>query len=111
MAEPVDRLELVSDEEELARANRSISSHWSRFVSWNSSTMIELKRRRSRSARIRRGEQVAGAELEILEVERGLRVLRALVRAVEQLEQLLQQGPVAYRRDVERGLLQRRRRL
>ncbi len=28
---------------------RSTSSHWSRFVSWNSSTMIERKRKRARS--------------------------------------------------------------
>ena len=54
VAEAVDRLELVPDEEDLAlvrarSASRSISSHWRRFVSWNSSTMIERKRSASRS--------------------------------------------------------------
>ena len=51
VAEAVDRLELVADEERRRgcapvpprRAGRSIS-HWRRFVSWNSSTMIARKR-------------------------------------------------------------------
>ena len=64
VAEAVDRLELVADEEELVTAgppeSRSISSHCSAFVSWNSSTMIDaeaqllaLADRRRRRARDR----------------------------------------------------------
>ena len=63
VAEAVDRLELVADEEEiLASPSRSISSHWSRFVSWNSSTQTERKRElsRSRMAGVV-AEEVAGA--------------------------------------------------
>ena len=51
--EAVDRLELVADDEEIRRPpsaeSRSRSSVWRRFVSWNSSTMIERNRCRSRS--------------------------------------------------------------
>ncbi len=67
--------------------------------------MIERNRCRSRSrisASFR--EQVAGAELEVLEVERGLAVLRVRVRRREGREQLLQKLAVP------RGeLLERRR--
>ena len=88
--EAVDRLELVPDEEQLvdrlARrpARRSTSSHWSRFVSWNSSTMIERKRHCSlRAHRLVVAQQVAREQLEVLEVERRLRVLRGAVGARE----------------------------
>ena len=108
--EPVDRLELVADEEHLAfagpSASRSTSSHWRRFVSWNSSTISERKRSCSRS-RISRvvAEEVARRELEILEVERRLALLGAGVRLVEAVEELLQELAVAGRDRVERRLL------
>ena len=49
VAKAVDRLELVADEEHVGRdaapsRSRSTMSHCSRFVSWNSSTMIARKR-------------------------------------------------------------------
>ena len=95
-----------------ARSSRSISSHWSRFVSWNSSTMIERKRScsRSRSASSL-AEQVARAELQVLEVERRLAVLGRRVRVREAEQELLQQLAVAQRELVERRLLDRLARL
>ena len=81
-------------------------------MSWNSSTMIERKRRRSRSRTSSSSRQeIPGAQLEVLEVERALRVLRALVRVAEELEQLLEQVAVAHGGHVQRGLLERQSRV
>ena len=67
-------------------------------MSWNSSTMIERKRSCSASrTRRRRDEQVAGEQLEILEVERRLALLAGLVLGREEVEQLLQELLVAGR--------------
>ena len=52
-----------------ARAPRRIPS-WTAFVSWNSSIMISSKRSAQRSPRRRVLEQVAGAQLEVVEVDR-----------------------------------------
>src|SRR5581483_1495039 len=50
-------------------------------------------------------KQVAGGQLEVLEVERRLPLLRGRVRAVEAAEELLEQLAVARGDRVERGLL------
>ena len=77
-------------------------------MSWNSSTQTCRKRSCSRS-RIDRvvAEQVACTQLEILEVERRLAVLRRSIGALEALEQGLEQLPVARGDGVQRRLLQR----
>ena len=79
-------------------------------MSWNSSTMIERKRQLSRSRTVGVvAQQIARAQLEVLEVERRLAVLRRAVGGAEALEQLLEQIAVAGGELVERGLLDRRR--
>ncbi len=69
--------------------------------------MIERKRScsSSRTSRVV-AQQVARVELEILEIERRLALLRRGVLGGEQVEQLLQQLAVARRELLERGLLQ-----
>ena len=52
-------------------------------------------------------QEIAGSQLQILEVERRLGVLRGGVRVREALQQLLQELAVAERQLVERGLLDR----
>ena len=85
--EAVDRLELVADEEELlaiprSAQRRSISFVWSLFVSWNSSTMIERKRSCSTSRTASCvSQEPQRAQLQVLEVERRLAILRLAVRA------------------------------
>ena len=67
-----------------------------------------IVRKRSCSAsrtRSSAGEQVAGEQLEVLEVERRLALLAGLVLGREEVEQLLQQLDVAARAELERGLL------
>jgi len=70
VAEAVDRLVLVADEEDLRSRGCAAGDEiaWSLFVSWNSSTMIERKRRLSRS-RIsglsRRRLRAAAVDLEV----------------------------------------------
>ena len=65
-------------------------------MSWNSSTMIERKRSCSTSRiDVVLAQQLAGTELEILEVERRLAILRLGVRGREAGEQLLQELAVA----------------
>ncbi len=77
-------------------------------MSWNSSTMIERKRSCSRSLkRLVLPQQVARAELEILEVERGLAILGSGVGLGEAEQELLEQLAVAQRELVERCLLDR----
>ena len=81
-------------------------------MSWNSSTMIERKRQLSTLAYGRVvAQQVARGELEVLEVERRLALLRRAVGGAEALEQLLEEVPVARGELVERGLLDRPARL
>ncbi len=69
-----------------------MSSHCSRFVSWNSSTMTSRNRSwvASRTADVV-AEQVARRELQVLEVDDGLATLRRRVLGAEALEQLLQE--------------------
>ena len=106
--EPVDRLELVADEEELLRIELvdDLALEPVRVLELVDHDRPEAEALAAPHRLVVR-EEVAGAELEILEVERTLRVLRALVGGVEELEQLLQQVPIAYRGDVERRLLER----
>ena len=106
--EPVDGLELVPHEEELFRIELvdDLALEPVRVLELVDHDRPEAKALAAPHRLVLR-EEIAGAELEILEVERALRVLRALVRVVEEREQLLQQVPVADRSDVERRLLQR----
>ncbi len=87
-------------------ATRSISSHCSRFVSWNSSTITMRKRSLRRLAdRVVVAQQVARRELEILEVDDRLAALRGRVLDAEALEQLLQKVAVVGSELLERRAL------
>ena len=81
MAEAVDRLELVADHEEprLGLRRASISASWTRFVSWNSSTIRCSKRARQASRPARASQQRERPQLEVLEVGPGALGLEALV--------------------------------
>ena len=96
MAEAVDRLELVPDEEELVARDQvdHLALEAVRVLELVDADLAEAQLL-ALADRVVRREQVARAELEILEVERGLAVLRRLVGALERLEQLLEQRAVA----------------
>src|SRR4029079_13754413 len=108
MAEAVDRLELVADEEDLCiRGAEEVDE-----IALEPVRVLELvdhdRPEPEAFALADLGvvaEQVAGVELEILEVERGLADLERGVRSLEALEQLLQHRAVARGRCIERRLL------
>ena len=108
--EAVDGLELVADEEEiLASASRSTSSHWRRFVSWNSSTSTERKRQlsRSRIAGWSRSRFLAFS-WRSSKSSADSRLLRGGVGVGEAPQELLEEPPVPCRELVERRLLDAR---
>src|SRR5205823_14912575 len=110
--EPVDRLELVADEEHflLTRpAGEEVDQ-----LALQSIRVLELVDHHGAKAKLlaraNRGvvaQEVTRAELQVLEVECGLLVLRLLVGGREPGEQLLQQVAVARGQLVERRLLDR----
>jgi hypothetical protein len=108
MAEAVDRLELVADEEALtAGAGDQVDQ-----LALQPVRVLELIDHERTEAQLlaladRRvvAQKVARAQLQILEVESGLAVLRLLVGGRERGQQLLQQIAVGGRELVERSLL------
>ena len=114
VAEAVDRLELVPDEEPLGVGpGQQIDE-----LALEPVRVLELVDHDRAEAqplalaqRLVVAEQVAGVELEILEVERRLAVLRRCVLGREAVQQLLQQLAVLQRQLVERRLLDRLPRL
>ena len=112
--EAVDRLELVPDEEPLGVGpGQQIDE-----LALEPVRVLELVDHDRAEAqplalaqRLVGTEQVAGVELEVLEVERRLAVLRRCVLGGEAVQQLLQQLAVLQRQLVERRLLDRLARL
>ena len=112
VAEAVDRLELVADEEELGlRRPQQVDDLRLQAV-----RVLELVHEDRAEARLLalaqlrlRPEEVARLELEVLEVERRLARLRLGVPLGEQRQELLQKRAVAGRSLVEGGLLYRSR--
>jgi hypothetical protein len=110
MAESVDRLKLVADEEDLplaAAARQQVDQ-----LALQPVRVLELVDHDRREAELLAGpdrlvvaEHVARAQLQVLEVEGRLAVLGVLVGAREPGQQLLQQIAVAGGELVERGLL------
>ena len=114
VTEAVDRLELVADEEAFGvRAGEQI--HELALESIRVLELVDHDRPEAQllalSQRLVLPQQVARAELEILEVERRLAVLGGRVRPREAEEKLLEQLAVAQREIVERRLLHRAARL
>ena len=108
MAEAVDRLELVADEKQVVARDEvdELALEPVRVLELVHADLPEAQAL-PLADRLVVAEEVAGAELEILEVERRLAVLGGLVRALEPLEQLLEQVAVARGDGVQRGLLDR----
>jgi hypothetical protein len=110
VTEAVDRLELVPDEEHLAlpgAARQQVDQ-----LALEPVRVLELvdhdraePQLLAQTNLVGVAEQVARPQLEILEVERRLAVLRVLVSGRECLQQLLQEVAVARRELVERSLL------
>ncbi len=114
VAEPVDRLELVTHEEQL-RLRRPQKIHDFRLQAVRVLELVHEDRAKAgllALAQLRLGtEQVTRLELQVLEVERRLAPLRLGVALGEQRQQLLQKRPVARGRLVEGSLLDGRQRL
>ena len=110
--EAVDRLELVADEEQLLGIELidDLALETVRVLELVDHDRAEAEALAVAYVLISR-QEIPGAQLEILEVERALRVLRALVRVAEELEQLLEQVAVAHGCHVQRGLLERQSRV
>ena len=110
MAEPVDRLELVADEEHVLRGPApgeqvdQLALERVRILELVDHDRPEAQLLGLEDPGVVR-EQVAGQQLEILEVECGLTLLAGRILGREQIEQLLEQILVPGRHDVERGLL------
>ena len=112
--EAVDRLELVADEEHIARAQGSgAPAQQVDDVALQPVRVLELVDHDRAEAQLLRladlgvvAQQVARVELEVLEVERRLARLRGGVLGREEVEQLLQQLAVARGELVERRLLE-----
>ena len=107
--EPVDRLELVTDEEHLLRGPAAEQVD---HLALERVRVLELVDHDPAEAQLLGledasvpDEQVAGEELEILEVERRLALLAGLVLGCEEVEQLLQERLVAGCDQLERRLL------
>ena len=106
--EPVDRLELVADDETLGPCTGDQVDQ----LALEPVRVLELVHHDRaeaplllRADRLVVAQQVAVEQLEVLEVERGLRVLRRAVGERKCLEQLLQQVAVGGGQLVERRLL------
>ena len=91
MAEPVDRLKFVADEEQLLGVELVDD------LALQPVRVLELVHHHGPEAKplvIANGlvvsEQVAGTKLEILEVERRLAVLRGLIRKLEATQEILE---------------------
>ena len=114
--EAVDRLELVADEEELL-ALRALGEQVDELAleAVRVLELVDHDRPEAPALPLAYGrvvpQQVARGELEVLEVERRLAVLRRAVGGAEALEQLLEEVPVACGELVESGLLDRPARL
>jgi hypothetical protein len=104
--EPVDRLELVADEEQVLRGKQvdQLALEAVRVLELVDQHRAEAPALALADRRLV-AEQVARGELEVLEVERRLGRLRGGVRVGEAPEQLLEQRAVACRELVQRGLL------
>ena len=110
VAEAVDRLELVTDEEELARSR--VARQQIDNITLKRVRVLELVHHDRAEAelllladRLVVAQQRARLELEVLEVERRLAVLRRLVRDGETREELLEQLAVASGERIESRLL------
>ena len=110
MPEPVDRLELVADEEEL-RPGRPLGDQIDQLA-LEPVRVLELVDHDRREAQVLaladplvRAEEIPSVQLQVLEVEHSLAPLRRVVRAREAFEQRLEQVSVADRELVERRLL------
>ena len=106
--EAVDRLELVADEEELVAGDEvdQLALEPVRVLELVDADLPEAQLL-ALADRFVIAEQVAGPQLEVVVVERGLAVLRRLVAAVEAQEELLEQLAVTRGDCVERRLLGR----
>ena len=114
VAEAVDRLELVADEEELRLGcPQEIDDLGLEAV--RVLELVDEDRAETRPLALAelglRAEEVARLELKVLEVERRLARLRLGIALREQRQQLLQERAVARGGLVERSLLDRRQRL
>ncbi len=102
MAESVDRLELVSDEEEVVSCNEidQLALETVRVLE-----LVDEDRAEPEAGPFSNGlvleEEVAREKLQILEVDRRLALLRAAIRALERAQELLEQSPVASCNGVE----------
>ena len=107
VAEAVDGLELVTDEEQLVRVEQIDQ------LALQPVRVLELvDHDRAEAQPLALGdlgdrEKIARPELEILEIERRLTILRLLVGGAEPGQELLQQVAVGRREDVEGRLLER----
>ena len=94
VTEPVDRLELVADDEEVAALDRLEQVEKLGLQAVRVLELVDHDRAEPLPLALPDlrvvPEEVAGAELEVLEVERGLAVLRVRVGGREGREQLLQ---------------------
>ena len=106
--EAVDRLELVADEEEVLGREQvdQLALEPVRVLELVHEHRAEAPALPLADRRVV-AEQVAGGQLEVLEVERRLARLRRRVRVGEAPQQLLEQGAVARGELVEGGLLDR----
>ena len=112
MPEAVDRLELVADEEELLRVELvdDLALEAVRVLEFVDHDRAEAKTLAPADVVVSR-QEIARAQLEVFEVQRALGVLRALIRAAVELEELLEQVAVAHGGDVQRRLLEREPRI
>ena len=106
--EAVDRLELVADEEEIL-GRQQIDELALEPIGVLELVDEDRPEAPALSLPDRRvvAQEVAGRQLEVLEVERGLGRLRCGVRVGEAAEEVLEQRTVSRRQLVERGLLDR----
>ena len=111
VAEAVDRLELVADEEHIRRARAGAEQVDD--VALQTVRVLELVDHQRAEPQLLRlahlvvvAEQVAREQLQVLEVERRLTLLRRGVLGGEEVEQLLQEILVALGELVERCLLE-----
>ena len=113
VAEPVDRLELVADEEDVG-----VRAHQVDQLALQAVRVLELVDHDRREAELLprahvvvRLEEIARAKLQVLEVEHRLAVLRRLVLRREAGQEILEELAVARGDVVERRLLDRGQRL
>ncbi len=109
MPEAVDRLELVADVEHLLRRPGREQVDQLALERVRVLELVDHDRPEPKLLGLAHlglaGKQIAGEQLQILEVERRVALLAGLVLVGEEVEQLLQQVLVARRGKLERGLL------